>query len=90
MRALFVATLPVVAILTLSGCETPTNTSPAAAATAPAASTGSARCADRREVTGSRIGRCDASGVSVISGDAVREQGTAGSGPVPGGGEGRR
>jgi hypothetical protein len=71
--------LIVLPALLLSGCETPAN----AGAQAPAASTAAVpakpRC-DRREVTGSRLARCDDGDVRVISGEEVRSTGMPGTG----------
>lgn len=87
MRALarqFSAYLLVLPALLLTGCET-TPTAPAAApaAAAPAAAA-KPRC-EKREVTGSRLARCDDADVRVISGEEVRNTGMPGAGAGGGG-----
>jgi hypothetical protein len=71
------ATLAVV----LAGCASAPD-APAAAAAAPAAA--APRC-DKREVTGSRMARCDdgtrTRDVNVISGESIRATGMPGAGP---------
>jgi len=77
------------ATLLLAACET---TPPAAATTAQAqpavqnADADSKRC-ERREVTGSRLARCDDASVRTIRGDEVRTSGMPSSGPGRGGGQ---
>ncbi len=74
------------AVVMLAACET---TPPAAASNAqaqPAQNTAadSKRC-ERREVTGSRLARCDDGGVRTISGEEVRTTGMpSGGAPVRG------
>jgi len=73
--------LPVVFAALLAGCETvPLATNAAAAAAPPAVA--KTRC-DKREVTGSRVARCNdgPSAVGVISGEEIRAAGMPSSGP---------
>lgn len=84
MRAfarLFSTSLLVVPALLLTGCETTPSAPAAAAAPATAAKP---RC-ERREVTGSRLARCDDGDARVISGEEVRNTGMPGSGAGGGG-----
>lgn len=87
MRAfarLFSSSLLVVPALLLTGCETTPAAPAAAPATAAPAIAAKPRC-EKREVTGSRLARCDDGDARVISGEEVRNTGMPGSGAGGGG-----
>ena len=76
-----VAMLSLCTFISLSGCE---STAPAAGAQAgPQAASKAApkpRC-EKREVTGSRLARCDDSDVKVITGEEIKNSGMPTGGP---------
>jgi hypothetical protein len=73
------ATLVLLALIALTGCE---STPPVAGAQAASTAAAKPRC-EKREVTGSRLARCDDGDVKVISGQEIQNSG------MPVGGSGR-
>lgn len=87
MRAICVALVAAAALL--AGCETPPAATGAATSVPPSAAN-AARC-DKREVTGSRLARCDngPAEVRTISRQEIEATGMPSSGGARGSGEGR-
>lgn len=67
-----------IAAAVLTGCESAPPVASASSAAAPASD--KPRC-EKREVTGSRLARCDSDRVGIISGEEVRAHGMPSSGP---------
>jgi hypothetical protein len=80
LRPLALASILVaIAAALLTGCESTPAVASAASAAAPASD--KPRC-EKREVTGSRLARCDSDRVGIISGEEVRAHGMPSSGPA--------